>query len=82
VGDGNGKPVGIEQGIGGPKYTLTISWDLAKDEFNVTGMTIPAWVALGMLKYAEILVRRRDAENAMIAAAQAAPRIALPRGQG
>lgn len=80
--DGNGKPVGVEQGIGGPKYTFTITWNIASDEFNVTGMTVPAWAALGMLKYAEILVRRRDAENAMIAAAQGQPRIVRPGGHG
>ena len=78
--DGNGKPAEVKQGSGGPRYTLSVSWYLAKDEFNVTGMTIPTWVSLGMLKYAEILVRRRDAENAMIVAAQNMPRIARPGG--
>jgi hypothetical protein len=82
VSDGNGKPAEVEQGMGGPKYTLSITWDVAKDEFNVTGMTVPPWVSLGMLKYLEILVRRRDAENAMRAAVLSAPRIAHPGGRG
>jgi len=80
VSDGNGKPPDVQQGNGGPKYTLSVTWDVAKDEFNVTGMAVPPWVSLGMLKYLEILVLRRDAENTMRAMAQNAPRIARPGG--
>jgi hypothetical protein len=80
VADGNGKPVGIEQGSGGPKYTLTITWDVATESFDVTGLNVPAWASLGMLRYMEILVRRREVENVMAAMAAGTPRIAVPGG--
>jgi hypothetical protein len=80
VSDGNGKPVGVEQGIGGPKYTITIDFDLVLNEINVTGLNVPPWIALGMLAYMEILVRRRELEGVGVERVDRGPRIALPGG--
>jgi hypothetical protein len=68
--DGNGKPVDVVPGNGGPLYTLSITWDVATGDFNVTGLNVPPWASLGMLKYMEMIIRRRDAEQAMVEAAR------------
>ena len=59
-------------------YSLSVTWYPEHDEFTVTGLQVPPWIALGLLKYVEILVRRRDAEMAMRAAMAARPLIAVP----
>jgi hypothetical protein len=76
----NGKPAQASLPGNATTFTLTITWDVAKDEFNVTGLNIPPWVALGMLRFMEILVRRREVEAAMRASIENAPRIARPGG--
>jgi hypothetical protein len=60
------------------KYTITITYDPLTSDWQCKGLNIPAWISLGMLKYMEVQVRRRDAEIAMAEAAANAPRIALP----
>lgn len=60
------------------KYTLTITFDPLTSDINVTGLNIPPWVSLGMLRYMEILVRRRELENAVTAATQNLPVIQIP----
>lgn len=76
----NDKPVQEASVDRGLKYTLTITWDVAKDQFDVTGLQAPPWVALGMLRFMEILVRRREVEAAIRASIENAPRIARPGG--
>ena len=61
-------------------WSVTISYDVLKDEFNVQGLDVPIWVALGLLEYAGILFRRRDVEDTMRAALQNRPRVSLPGG--
>jgi hypothetical protein len=78
--EGNGKPMETKSVLDASQYTLTITLNLATGEFNVEGLNIPPWVSLGMLRYMEILVRRRDAEAAMQEAMRSAPRIAMPGG--
>jgi hypothetical protein len=78
--EGNGKPVGVEYGSGAPVYVITITCGEGGEAINVEGLNVPPWIALGMLKYMEILVRRRELENTMAAMAAQTPRIALPGG--
>jgi hypothetical protein len=59
-------------------FSVTITYDVLKDEFNVQGLDVPVWVALGLLEYAGVVFRRRDAEAAMLAALQRRPRVSLP----
>lgn len=66
--------------MGPLSFSLSISLDIGTGQFHVEGLNVPPWIALGMLRYAEIMVRRRDVENAMRAAALNAPRIAVPGG--
>lgn len=76
----NGKPLDGAPIVGNLKYTLKVTYDLCAEEFEVDGLNIPPWVALGMLRYMEILVRRREFENTIAASARNAPRIAVPGG--
>jgi hypothetical protein len=76
--DGNGNPERVAPASDASKYTLSITWNLATGEFGVEGLNVPPWVSLGMLRYMEILVRRRDAEAAMQEAMRNAPRISMP----
>lgn len=64
-----------------PVYTFAITYDPATEDFSVVGLNNPPWVVLGMLEYATVLVRRRDAEAAMMQHVQNAPRIARPGGR-
>lgn len=61
-------------------YTVSMTYNPRTSEINVLGLNVPPWVSIGMLKYMEILIRRRDAENAMLEAAANMPRIARPGG--
>ena len=78
--EGNGNPMETKSVLDASQYTLTITWNLTTGEFNVEGLNVPAWASIGMLRYMEILVRRRDAEMAMQEAMRSAPRIAMPGG--
>jgi hypothetical protein len=61
-------------------YTVSMTYNPRTCQINVIGLNVPPWVSLGMLRYMEILIRRRDAENAMLEAAANSPRIARPEG--
>jgi hypothetical protein len=61
-------------------YTVTMTYNPRTCQINVLGLNVPPWISLGMLRYMEILIRRRDAENAMLEAAANLPRIARPGG--
>ena len=61
-------------------FSLSITFDVGTGEFHVEGLNVPPWISLGMLRYAEIMVRRRDVENAVKAAAESWSRIAVPGG--
>jgi hypothetical protein len=80
VSEGNGKPAEVGQGIRGPKYTITIDFDLVNNQINVTGLNVPPWIALGMLAYMEILVRRRELEGVTVEKVDDGPRIVRPGG--
>jgi hypothetical protein len=80
MGDGNGKPALVEQGVNERRFAIRITYCPDKGEFQCDGLDIPPWISLGMLKYMEILVRRRDVENAMRAAVAQQPLIQRPGG--
>jgi hypothetical protein len=81
VGEDNGHKPDSSQVTERKVYSLVICYDPVAERFDVKGLTNGIVVNLGMLKYAEIMIRRHEVELAMYAAQLAAPRIAVPGGR-
>lgn len=57
---------------------FSITWDPSTNDFNIRGLDLPPWISIGMLEYALIQVRRRDAEKTIREVMKGGPRIVTP----